>query len=137
MYKRNANCYPPPLPIAEYPINKKKPIKDFSNLCYQTNVNFINGYDADEMRNNAGGQYCKQQINNMLINIGINPNQYGFIHPPPVNINNTKLFANCLYETNHDADEALKMCVMMSDQNYTPTMCKNAYFLYNEVYAER
>jgi hypothetical protein len=122
------------LTIGELPINNLKQIKEFSDECYQTNVNFIHDYNADEMRNNAGGQYCKVRVNEMLIRIGKNPIQFTYIYPPVVNINNSKIFTKYLYETDFNADKALKLCLLNTNRNYNENMCHNAYNMFKVVY---
>ena len=135
MYRSCSYCnHPTNLNIGQLPINNLKQIKEFSDECYQTSVNFIPDYSPDNMRSSPGGQFCKAQVNQMLVQVGKNPIQYTYIHPPVVNISNPKIFTKALHQTNYNAEEALNLCLANTTKNYRANMCHNAYEMYKTVY---
>ena len=49
----NFQMNPDKVPMSDYPINRKQPIIDFSQVCYNAAVEFVDGFDPDAVRNSA------------------------------------------------------------------------------------
>ena len=105
----NFQMNPDKVPIGEYPINRQQPILDFSQVCYNAAVEFVDGFDPDAVRNSTAGKYCKNQVNNLILDIGKNPCQVNI--PVPV-INLRPKFFQVAMHNHKNPEKALQQCLV-------------------------
>ena len=124
------------VPISDYPINRKQPILDFNDVCYNTVSEFIDGFDQDAVRNSPGGRYCKDSIVKLTKDIGLNPCEWK-IGVPVIRLRQ-KLFARGLFLNKGNPEKALKYCLKASEAcGQEPGFCRSAYLMYKQVYDDK
>jgi hypothetical protein len=133
----NFQMNPEKVPIGDFPINRKLPIADFSQVCYNAAAEFVNGFDPDCVRNSDAGKYCKQTVNNLILDIGKNPCQVNI--PVPVINLQPKFFQTALRQ-HKNPEKALNHCLIHAENfnakggDYNPDWCHAAYTIYKKVY---
>jgi len=133
----NFQMNPDKVPIGEYPINRQQPILDFSQVCYNAAVEFVDGFDPDAVRNSTAGKYCKNRVNNLILDIGKNPCQVNI--PVPV-INLRPKFFQVAMHNHKNPEKALQQCLVDAENfnrkggEYNPDWCHAAYTVYKNAY---
>ena len=132
MFSRNADN----TPMSEYPVNNMQKIINFSEVCYNTAAEFVDGYGPDSVQNSKGGKWCKQVAREMLPYCGKIPGQYN-LRTPIVKIR-PKWFRAALDACGGNAEEALTQCVKAAnEQGSEPEWCESAYTMYKQIYEDK
>lgn len=134
---KNFEMDPSKVPIADFPIDRMQPIRDFNNVCYNAAVEFVDGYGQDSVRNSKAGMYCKNTTKRLIKAIGKNPCQYGLTSVPVIELR-PKFYAEALGKCDGDADKALEECIRKSRKNRTDEQwCHAAHTIYKNVYDDK
>ena len=133
----NFQMNPDKVPMSDYPINRKQPIIDFSQVCYNASVEFVDGFDPDAVRNSAAGKYCKNTVKDLILDIGKNPCQVNI--PVPIVTLRPKFFRRAMQKYKNP-EKALQKCLIDAEKfnksggDYEPEWCQAAYTVYKKVY---
>jgi len=123
---------PSKVPISKFPITNLAPIYDFNSLCYNTAVEFVDGFNQDTVTASKAGHYCKQGIKTLVKAIGKDPDYTGKKFKIPIIRLRRKLFAEGLAKYGN-AKEAKEYCIRKSD-NQNKYLCSSAYDMYKTLY---
>ena len=132
MFSRNADN----TPMSEYPVNNMQKILNFSDVCYNTAAEFVDGYGPDSVQNSKGGKWCKRVSHEMLPYCGKISGQYN-LRTPIIHIR-PKWFRSALDACGGNAEEALTQCVKVANERGSePEWCESAYTMYKQVYEDK
>ncbi len=124
---------PKKVPINEFPISHTQPIFDFNQVCYNTAVEFVDGFNQDDVRESKYGQYCKQRVNELAHQIGKNKKFVKNIVAVPIITPRPKFFSEGMKKF-ENSEQAKKYCLQQSSKHDTnPYYCESAYMMYNNL----
>jgi hypothetical protein len=124
---------PKKVPINEFPISHTQPIFDFNQVCYNTAVEFVDGFNQDDVRESKYGQYCKQRVNELAHQIGKNKKFVKNVVTVPIITPRPKFFSEGMKKFGNP-EKAKNYCLQQSNKHDTnPYYCESAYMMYNEL----
>jgi len=106
----------------------KQHILNFNQVCYNTAVEFIDGFNQDDVLESKYGKYCKQRINDLAHQIG----EKNFIKKVsvPVITLRSKFFSEGLKKFGNP-EEAKNYCLQQSREHDTnSSYCESSYIMY-------
>lgn len=124
---------PKTVPISKFPISHTQPIFDFNQVCYNTAVEFVDGFNQDDVRESKYGQYCKQRINELAYQIGKNKKFVKNVVAVPIITPRPKFFAEGMKKFGNP-EQAKNYCLQQASTHDTnPYYCESAYMMYNKL----
>lgn len=124
---------PEKVPISEFPISHTQPIFDFNQVCYNTAVEFVDGFNQDDVRESKYGQYCKQRVNELAHQIGKNKKFVKNVVAVPIITPRPKFFSEGMKKFGNP-EKAKHYCLQQASEHGTnPYYCDSAYMMYNEL----
>ena len=124
---------PKKVPINEFPISHTQPIFDFNQICYNTAVEFVDGFNQDDVRESKYGQYCKQRVNELAHQIGKNKKFVKNVVAVPIITPRPKFFSEGIKKFGNP-EKAKNYCLQQASEHDTnPYYCESAYMMYNEL----
>ena len=121
------------VPINEFPISHTQPIFDFNQVCYNTAVEFVDGFNQDDVRESKYGHYCKQRINELAHQIGKNKKFVKNVVTVPIITPRPKFFSEGMKKFGNP-EKAKNYCLQQSNKHDTnPYYCESAYMMYNKL----
>ena len=124
---------PKKVPIVDFPISHTSPIFDFNQVCYNTAVEFVDGFNQDDVRSSKYGQYCNNRIHELCHQIGKNNKFAKNVIKPPIITPRPKFFAEGLKKLGNP-EQAKAYCLQQSSKHDTNAYyCDSAYDLYKKL----
>lgn len=124
---------PKKVPINEFPISHTQPIFDFNQVCYNTAVEFVDGFNQDDVRESKYGQYCKQRVNELAHQIGKNKKFVKNVVTVPIITPRLKFFSEGMKKFGNP-EKAKNYCLQQASVHDTnPYYCESAYMMYNKL----